>query len=84
MTVEHRQETLQICVRDSGEGIDPHHLPYVFDRFYRTDSSRSREKGGTGLGLAIVKAIVEAHDGEVTVTSPNQGEGSTFTVHLPV
>ena len=84
VTVEHRQEALQICVRDSGEGIDPRHLLYVFDRFYRTDSSRSREKGGSGLGLAIVKAIVEAHDGEVTVASPGRGKGSTFAVRLPV
>jgi signal transduction histidine kinase len=84
VSVEHRQETLQISVRDSGEGIEPQHLPYVFDRFYRTDSGRSREKGGVGLGLAIVKAIVESHDGQVTVTSSGIGKGSTFTVALPV
>ncbi len=84
VTVERHQELLQICVRDSGEGIEAQHLPYVFDRFYRTDSSRSRERGGTGLGLAIVKAIVEAHDGEVTVASSGRGQGSTFTVRLPL
>jgi signal transduction histidine kinase len=82
--VEQKEDLLQICITDSGDGIQAEHLPYIFDRFYRTDSSRSREKGGTGLGLAIVKAIVEAHDGEVTVHSPGRGQGSTFTVHLPL
>jgi signal transduction histidine kinase len=84
VTVERHLETLEIRVRDSGEGIEAHHLPYVFDRFYRTDSGRSREKGGVGLGLAIVKAIVEAHEGQVTVTSSGIGKGSTFTVTLPL
>jgi signal transduction histidine kinase len=84
VTMEQHQEWLHICFQDSGEGIKPEHLSHVFDRFYRTDSSRSREKGGTGLGLAIVKAIVEAHDGQVTVTSPGIGRGSMFTVRLPI
>jgi signal transduction histidine kinase len=84
VTVEHVEDILQICVTDSGDGIQAEHLPYIFDRFYRTDRGRSREKGGTGLGLAIVKAIVEAHDGTVTVHSIGRGQGSTFTVHLPL
>jgi signal transduction histidine kinase len=84
VTVEQERNRLHICVHDSGDGIKAEHLPYVFDRFYRTDRGRSREKGGTGLGLAIVKAIVEAHDGEVTVASPGPGQGSTFSVHLPL
>lgn len=84
VTMEQRQVYLCICVQDSGEGIEHEHLAFVFDRFYRTDSSRSRERGGSGLGLAIVKAIVEAHDGQVSVASPGIGEGSTFTVRLPL
>lgn len=72
-----------ISVRDTGEGIAPEHLPYLFDRFYRADSSRARATGGTGLGLAIVKQMVEAHDGQVTVAS-QPGEGACFTFTLPV
>jgi signal transduction histidine kinase len=72
-----------LAVTDSGEGIDAASLPHVFDRFYRTDPSRSRETGGSGLGLAIVKAVVEAHGGIVEAASPGLGHGSTFTLHLP-
>jgi signal transduction histidine kinase len=68
-------------VADSGIGIPPEHLPYIFDRFYRVDKARSRGSGGTGLGLAIVKGIAEQHDGKVTVTS-EPGKGSKFTVWL--
>ena len=68
-------------VTDSGIGIPPEHLPYIFDRFYRVDKARSRGSGGTGLGLAIVKGIAEQHDGKVTVTS-EPGRGSKFTVWL--
>lgn len=68
-------------VADNGVGIALEHLPHIFDRFYRADKARSRNKGGTGLGLAIVKGIAEQHDGEVTVAS-KPGEGSTFTVRL--
>lgn len=92
-TPEHGQITIhgnsanglvQVTVRDSGEGIDPLHLEHIFDRFYRTDPSRSRETGGSGLGLAIVKAIVEAHQGTITASSPGVGRGSAFTIALPV
>jgi signal transduction histidine kinase len=54
----------------------------VFERFYRVDKARSRDKGGTGLGLSIVKHIMALHDGEVAVTSV-VGEGSTFRIHFP-
>jgi signal transduction histidine kinase len=74
---------VRLTVRDTGEGLEPDQLAAVFDRFYRTDRSRSRDTGGTGLGLAIVKAIVEAHDGRVEVHSEGRGQGSTFTVVLP-
>lgn len=75
---------LEIRVMDSGSGIKAEHLPYVFDRFYRTDRARSREDGGSGLGLAIAKAIVEQHNGRISVISEGMGQGSRFTLHLPV
>ena len=68
-------------VADTGIGIAPEYLPHLFDRFYRVDKARSRNRGGTGLGLAIVKGIVEQHGGKVTVAS-EAGKGSTFTVWL--
>jgi two-component system OmpR family sensor kinase/two-component system sensor histidine kinase BaeS len=72
-------------VADTGDGIPKDSLAYIFDRFYRVDSSRNRNTGGTGLGLAIVKALVEAHGGHVTVVSEGKaGKGTTFTVELPV
>jgi len=72
-----------IAVADEGFGIDAKHLPRLFERFYRVDRGRSREVGGTGLGLAIVKHIALAHGGWVSVES-RPGEGSTFTLHLPL
>ncbi|MEW5987400.1 MAG: ATP-binding protein [Chloroflexota bacterium] len=80
--VEQPGDQLQIRVRDTGVGIAPEQLPHVFDRFYRTDSSRGRDGRGTGLGLAIVKAIVEAHGGQVTASSEGLGRGSVFSVVL--
>lgn len=73
---------MRIEVADSGIGIAAADLPYIFERFYRTDVSRVRTSGGIGIGLAIVKAIVEAHDGTITVESA-PGEGSRFTVRMP-
>lgn len=73
----------RISVSDSGRGIAPEHLDRVFERFYRVDQARSRETGGTGLGLAIVRHIVDNHGGEVNVTS-TEGEGSTFTILIPL
>jgi two-component system phosphate regulon sensor histidine kinase PhoR len=70
-------------VRDDGEGIPSDAIPRLTERFYRVDVKRSREKGGTGLGLAIVKHIVNRHQGRMTVDS-KAGEGSTFTVLLPI
>jgi signal transduction histidine kinase len=81
--------SLQIVVSDTGPGIDPEDLPFIFDRFYRADKSRTRSSGGSGLGLAIVKQLVEAHGGKVGVESPilhnqdQQGYGTKFTFTVP-
>ncbi|MCO5182948.1 MAG: ATP-binding protein [Anaerolineae bacterium] len=72
-----------ISVADSGSGIAPKDLPYIFDRFYRSDASRDRGSGSAGLGLAIVKAIVEAHGGTVTVANAASGQGAKFVISLP-
>ena len=77
-------DALVISVIDDGIGIPAEDLPHVFDRFYRTDQSRSRGIGGTGLGLAITQAIVEAHGGAITVLSDGPGQGVTVTFRLPV
>ncbi len=76
------QEWIAVSVRDSGQGIAPEDLPYIFDHFYRADKSRNRRSGGTGIGLAIVKRLVETHGGSVLVDS-RPGEGSCFKVLLP-
>lgn len=77
-----RNNGVQLSVQDNGPGISATHLPHVFDRFYRSDSSRTRKYGGAGLGLSIAKAIVEAHGGTISVVS-QEGKGSTFHVWLP-
>jgi len=73
---------VNITVTDSGPGIAPEHLPFVFERFYRADDSRARSTGGAGLGLAIVKQLVEAQGGRVWAKS-EPGKGSVFGVDLP-
>ena len=74
------EEGIEISIADNGPGIAPEHLPHIFDRFYRADSSRARATGGAGLGLAIVKHLVELHGGRIEVRS---GEGTTFLITLP-
>lgn len=75
---------VEISVGDSGQGISPEFLPFVFDRFRQADSSLSRTHGGLGLGLAIVRHLVELHGGTITAASPGEGGGATFTVRLPL
>jgi two-component system phosphate regulon sensor histidine kinase PhoR len=70
-----------LTVADSGQGIEPHHLARIFERFYRVDPGRAREAGGTGLGLAIAKHLVQGMGGEITVQSG--AGGTTFRVRLP-
>lgn len=74
-------EQLIIEIQDNGVGIEEKHLPYLFDRFYRVDSSRARQIGGSGLGLSIVKQIVEAHKGTIEVKSELQ-KGTTFKISI--
>lgn len=76
-------DTAQLTVTDTGEGIAAEHLPRVFERFYRVDSGRSRPRGGSGIGLAITRALVEAHGGHIRVESAGPGAGSTFSITLP-
>lgn len=78
--VEH-EDDIEIILKDNGIGISEKHIHRIFERFYRIDKSRSREKGGTGLGLSIVKHILEAHNSQVNVTS-KQNEGSEFSFKL--
>ncbi len=74
---------LTVWVRDTGTGIDPKDLPYIFDRFFRSDRSRSGASGGSGLGLAIIKAIITAHGGTICAEStPGKGTCITFTLPL--
>ncbi|WP_238650892.1 sensor histidine kinase [Paenibacillus piscarius] len=77
-----RGETAELAVKDNGPGIAAGHLPHIFERFYRSDASRTRKYGGSGLGLSIAKSIAQAHGGAVTVSS-TLGEGSVFTLTLP-
>ncbi len=74
---------VKITIRDSGAGIPAGDLPYVFDRFWKGDKTRSRTSGGSGLGLAIARQLVSAHGGTIVVES-EEGVGTKFTVELPL
>jgi len=83
VTVEPEEHGAVITVADNGPGMEPEEAEHIFERFYRSDPSRSRVAGGAGLGLSIVSAIVGNHGG--TVSAEGQvGVGTTFTVHLPL
>jgi len=82
VSFESSKKNVVTSVRDNGEGIAAEHLPRIFERFYRVDKSRSREKGGTGLGLAIVKHILDGHNSKAEVESL-EGKGSVFSFKLP-
>jgi len=78
-----RGDAVRFAVDDNGPGIAPEDLPYVFERFYRSDKSRSRERDSTGLGLAIARSIIEGHGGRLDVQS-TPGHGATFGFSLPI
>ncbi len=82
--LERAEGQIEITISDTGIGVDPQFLPYVFDRFRQADSASTREYGGLGLGLAIVRHIVEMHGGGVSASSPGKDQGATFKVRLPL
>jgi len=84
VVLERVNSHVEICIEDTGIGIRPDFLPYVFDRFRQADSGTTRRHGGLGLGLSIVKNLVELHGGTVRVKSPGENQGSTFIVSLPI
>jgi PAS domain S-box-containing protein len=84
LALERVNSHIEITVMDTGEGIPPDFLPYVFDRFRQADAKTTRRYGGLGLGLAIVKNLVEAHGGKVRAKSPGVGKGATFSIELPL
>lgn len=73
---------VRLRIRDEGQGISPKDIPFVFDRFYRADKSRTREEGGSGLGLAIARQLIQLHNGKISVES-ELGKGTTFRIDLP-
>lgn len=83
LAAQQHADGVHLMVQDTGTGIAPADLPYIFDRFYRSDDARETNEGESGLGLAIAKSLVEAHGGTISVTS-TLGEGSAFVVTLPV
>jgi signal transduction histidine kinase/CheY-like chemotaxis protein len=82
--LEHTGSQIRLSVTDTGAGISPDFLPFVFERFRQGDSTNARTHGGLGLGLAIVRHLVDLHHGSVTASSPGPGKGSTFEVMLHV
>ena len=75
--------SVEITVSDTGQGISPEFLPYVFDRFRQADMATTRRQAGLGLGMAITKHLVELHGGTIRAESPGEGQGATFTLRLP-
>jgi PAS domain S-box-containing protein len=82
--VQRVNSSVEIVVSDTGKGISPEFLPFVFERFKQSDNSTSRRYGGLGLGMAITRHIVELHGGTIRAESPGEDLGTTFTVSLPV
>jgi PAS domain S-box-containing protein len=84
VALEQVNSHVEITVTDTGIGIKPEFLPYVFERFRQADATTTRQHGGLGLGMAIVKNLVELHGGKVRAKSPGEGHGATFVIELPL
>ena len=84
VTRQSENDRLLIALQDTGVGIEPDHLPHIFERFYRIDKSRARQSGGSGIGLAIVSHLVYAQGGEIWAESEGVGKGATFCFTLPI
>jgi len=84
VSAERQDGAVAFHIADTGIGIAPEHLPYLFERFYRVDKARSRALGGSGIGLTIARALVEAHEGRIWATSPGPNQGTTFSFTLPI
>jgi CheY-like chemotaxis protein/anti-sigma regulatory factor (Ser/Thr protein kinase) len=84
IVLERRNSHIEITVTDTGAGVSPEFLPFLFERFRQGDASTTRTYGGLGLGLSIVKSLVELHGGTVWASSAGEGQGTTVTVHLPL
>jgi PAS domain S-box-containing protein len=84
LTVERQDDEVMVCVRDSGIGIDPEHLPSVFTMFAQLSPALERASGGLGIGLSIARALVESHGGSIEARSAGRNQGSEFAVRLPV
>jgi signal transduction histidine kinase len=77
-------DRVEVQITDTGAGIDPSFLPFVFDRFRQGERASSRRHGGVGLGLSIARELVEAHGGRITAESEGPGHGATFIITLPL
>lgn len=84
LLVQHERNGILFSVKDSGIGISPEQLAFIFNRFYRTDKSRARASGGSGIGLTIAKALVQSHQGRIWAESEGEGKGSTFSFSIPL
>lgn len=84
VSLRHVDSQVEITVADTGQGITPQFLPFVFDRFRQADSTSTRQHGGLGLGLAIARHLVEIHGGSIAASSDGPGTGAKFTVRLPL
>lgn len=82
--LERVDNQVQVIVSDTGKGIDPDFIPYLFESFRQENTSTTRKFGGLGLGLAIVRYLVEAHGGTIAAESPGEGQGATFTIQFPL
>ncbi len=83
LSVRQQDGEIRLAVADTGPGIDPEHLPHIFERFYRVDTARHQEQAESGLGLAIAKSLIEAHGGSITATSV-LGKGTTVALAFPI